>query len=936
MSNGRDHDGPDGHAGTEQPVDPDEHFREQDTFRIMLATDNHLGYMEKDPVRGEDSFNAFEEILQLAQEREVDFVLLGGDLFHDNKPSQRTLHATTTLLRQYCLGDKPCAMEILSDQSENFADRFAVVNYEDPNLNVGIPVFTIHGNHDDPSGGGNLCAPELLSATGLVNYFGKQPSLEQIEIKPILLRKGSSYLSLFGLGNIRDERLNRLFRDRKVKMFRPREQAEPWFNLMVLHQNRVAHGRNNFIPESYLADFLHLILWGHEHKCQIDPEANDAKDFYVTQPGSSVATSLCEGESETKHVGILSIQGTTFAIEKIRLRSVRPFEMDEVVLERVPDLYPKDLTAVNEFLHGKVAEMIELARIRWAELNPDEPPDNFPKPLIRLKVEYSGGFTTFNPQRFGQHFIDKVANPKEILHFYRKRTSVRPKRVNVSEPLQPMLPDEMDAVTIEDLVLQYLDAQKLEILPENELQDAVLNQVEKNDKDAVRSFIERTLTETKRAIRSKIDPTAAAGGGGAGPAGGRGRGAAGAGAARGRRAAAADAGDGGDDDGDGDVDMQEDGDERLDAEDTEQLMEEIARVKISRVEQYERRTRETGDAGRTNGELVGTRAGAARASRNADQDEYDDDVDEGDGRPVPAPPPARAKQTARSARGRGASRATGRATAQSNYRDDDGQLSDDLGMGRDHQNDFNATRYEDMDDGDNGFARPSTARTARGNGRASTAAKGKGSATATSTARGRRGLAELLENERSGSQDSAGSGSSALSATTRSRGAAAAAGPDASFVAPPAPAGPSAPVRPSRLRQIMPESQESIPSSVRYVSNAFNITHTAHDDAMDDPGDHGMITSTPMGQSVAPAQFSAGSESIPPTPIAAAGTQRRRLPASLMTDAPTPSVGKPPTKRAAAGQLRQTTIAFGSQASAASAGETFSEFASSTKRGRRR
>jgi len=26
------------------------------------------------------------------------------------------------------------------------------VNYEDPHYNVGLPVFTIHGNHDDPAG----------------------------------------------------------------------------------------------------------------------------------------------------------------------------------------------------------------------------------------------------------------------------------------------------------------------------------------------------------------------------------------------------------------------------------------------------------------------------------------------------------------------------------------------------------------------------------------------------------------------------------------------------------------------------------------------------------------------------------------------------------------------------------------------------------------
>lgn len=57
------------------------------------------------------------------------------------------------LLRKYTLGDKPISFEFLSDQAQNFRDSLnKTVNYEDPNINVAYPVFSIHGNHDDPSG----------------------------------------------------------------------------------------------------------------------------------------------------------------------------------------------------------------------------------------------------------------------------------------------------------------------------------------------------------------------------------------------------------------------------------------------------------------------------------------------------------------------------------------------------------------------------------------------------------------------------------------------------------------------------------------------------------------------------------------------------------------------------------------------------------------
>lgn len=107
----------------------------------------------------------------LAKEKDVDMVLLAGDLFHDNKPSRKAMFNVMRSLRMNCYGEKPCELEMLSDSSEVFegygnikhqclsiqaankrSSSFNHVNYEDPDINVAIPVFSIHGNHDDPSG----------------------------------------------------------------------------------------------------------------------------------------------------------------------------------------------------------------------------------------------------------------------------------------------------------------------------------------------------------------------------------------------------------------------------------------------------------------------------------------------------------------------------------------------------------------------------------------------------------------------------------------------------------------------------------------------------------------------------------------------------------------------------------------------------------------
>ena len=227
------------------------------------------GVHEKDLIRKYDSFIVFEEILQQAVKHKVDFVLLGGDLFEDNKPSRSTMyrfvtysfsvslvwkalqsckvyvrvpcfvilgislssmatrlsycihssplpsfcgvgvvsscvmdaicdtvpcicavppfhfccnfpmcggcnlrHSAMYLFRKYCMGNRPVHFQILSDQRENFGfpvhdapergtaqpvhlkegEEFLHANYEDPCYNIGLPVFIINGNHDDPSG----------------------------------------------------------------------------------------------------------------------------------------------------------------------------------------------------------------------------------------------------------------------------------------------------------------------------------------------------------------------------------------------------------------------------------------------------------------------------------------------------------------------------------------------------------------------------------------------------------------------------------------------------------------------------------------------------------------------------------------------------------------------------------------------------------------
>ncbi len=246
------------------------------------------------------------------------------------------------------------------------------MNYEDPNYNIALPVFAIHGNHDDPAGVCHLClsfvsasvclsncraaraltvtvtvtvtvthlqvgsysSMDLLNSCNLLNYFGKSERIDEIENYPILMRKGRTKVAMYGMGNIRDERLHRTFKANKVKWIKPAEEKEDWFYLPVVHQNRVRHTQHekNFISEAMLPKFLDLVIWGHEHECLIDPTPAGDGAFAVSQPGSSAVTSLSPGEAVEKKVGILEIHLDQYRMVPVTLRSVRPFIMTDIKL----------------------------------------------------------------------------------------------------------------------------------------------------------------------------------------------------------------------------------------------------------------------------------------------------------------------------------------------------------------------------------------------------------------------------------------------------------------------------------------------------------------------------------------------------------------------------------------------------------------------------
>ena len=515
---------------------------DDDIIRIMVSSDNHLGFAERDPVRCDDAFASFEELLLTSRQKSVDFVLLGGDLFHENKPSRRSLFIAMELLRKYSLGDTPIYTEILNDQKEIFTSNCnSCVNYEDPYLSVSLPIYAIHGNHDDPSREGgqgeSLAALDLLSINNMVNYFGKCNQIDDIEIVPILIRKKNTYVAIYGLGAIRDERLNRMWNMQKIKFIRPTNPTQNdgdsnetvgFFNILIIHQNRdYGRGSKNCIHESMIPEWMDIVIWGNEHESMPYLAESLVGTFRIFQPGSSIATSLVEGESSScpKHMGMIEIRADKkFRLTPFRFTQIRPFIYKDISLNQLnidnPNTLqlhdPKIDEKMKTYLGTIVQEMINEAKVIVNEMknyNIDNLKYKLRQPnlaLLSLRVDPTN-YPTINQQRFGSQFVGKIANPSDLMIYSRKKKELhrRPNNNNVTRSAIFDENDENDEenigslgdnnkIKVEELVVQALGQsnRNLFILPECDLSNALEDYVKRKHANAFLDIVNETLEQT--------------------------------------------------------------------------------------------------------------------------------------------------------------------------------------------------------------------------------------------------------------------------------------------------------------------------------------------------------------------------------------------------------------------------------------------------------
>jgi double-strand break repair protein MRE11 len=242
--------------------------------------------------------------------------------------------------------------------------------------------------------------------------------------------------------------------------------------------------------------------------------------FRITQPGSSVATSLVPGEAARKKIGILDIKGKNFRLHPVPLTQVRSFVISELSLrEHRMNLDPEDPKVdakVNQLLEEEVQLLLLGARdnakdvLREARAAGSDAGDEnstikykLQRPhevLVRIRVDHSG-FSALNNHRFGAKFVGEVANPNDILLFHRKKDPKLASAVK-KQGIKPIAPEELERTNMEDLVREHLTAPegKLQLLGENDLSEALEEYVDKSMTAAIPDIAVDLLDKTQKTL----------------------------------------------------------------------------------------------------------------------------------------------------------------------------------------------------------------------------------------------------------------------------------------------------------------------------------------------------------------------------------------------------------------------------------------------------
>ncbi|MBN2067917.1 MAG: metallophosphoesterase [Candidatus Diapherotrites archaeon] len=307
-------------------------------MRIAIASDFHIGF-GKGTEREQEAFEQAKQAFELALKEKADLLLLAGDLFDSDVPSQEAwleMFKLFSVLRGQKQSEICKVKKIKNEKVENF-------------LFSTIPVIAIAGTHEFRSKDFKNALDVLQEAGCLVYLHAAKAELELSGEKVVVQ----------GLSGVPEKKaLDAL------KMWGPKP-VQGATNIVLLHQSikEFLPFDDEMIASIALADLpsgFDLIVDGHLHWSS--QENLEKKRFIV--PGSTVITQMKKLES-TKPKGIFLFESKENKLQFIPLPEQRQFlfeklEFREARAEQIREAIGKRLSGLLSNAKGKPLVKLKL------------------------------------------------------------------------------------------------------------------------------------------------------------------------------------------------------------------------------------------------------------------------------------------------------------------------------------------------------------------------------------------------------------------------------------------------------------------------------------------------------------------------------------------------------------------------------------------------
>jgi DNA repair exonuclease SbcCD nuclease subunit len=332
-------------------------------MKISIMSDFHLGHHYGKEL-GEDSFGAAKEAIE--KSLDSDLVLVLGDIFDTRNPRIDVWSRALDLFSEFSLNKSDIKLVDTIDKE-----------LKPLNKKFGIPVVSLHGNHER-RGKGQTNIIKGLEKTGLLMY---------LHLNGLIFQKGKQKVAVQGMSSV-PERYAKTIMDK----WNPKP-VKGCYNILMLHQSVDPFVYSPLDPPTLdtknLPEGFDLILDGHIHT------RNSAKigntKFLVV--GSTHVTQLKEEEAKQPK-GIQQLKLPENKLEFIKLENVRKFYFQEVRLSE------------KKVLRDQVSE--EAKKIIDNKLDK--------KPILKIKVV--GKKSDFIEKDLKQ--IEKSFSDKLIIKFSKK------------------------------------------------------------------------------------------------------------------------------------------------------------------------------------------------------------------------------------------------------------------------------------------------------------------------------------------------------------------------------------------------------------------------------------------------------------------------------------------------------------------------------------